>query len=115
MDDDVPEAEKERRFQALEQLQASILEELNRAYLGRTVEVLVEGRHRERWKGRTRSNRLVFFESEHDLRGRLVPVEIEWCGPWSLVGRIASQPGGNVRPRLTETERYSKSPTIHAL
>ncbi|HSB89379.1 MAG TPA: tRNA (N6-isopentenyl adenosine(37)-C2)-methylthiotransferase MiaB [Anaerolineales bacterium] len=86
MDDDVPQEEKDRRFRALEDLQASILDDLNRAYMGRSVEVLVEERHRERWKGRTRTNRLVFFESAEDVRGRLLPVRVDWAGPWSLVG-----------------------------
>ncbi len=86
MEDDVPAEEKDRRFRALEDLQSSILEDLNRGYVGRSVDVLVEERHRKRWKGRTRTNRLVFFESDDDLRGRLVPVHIHWTGPWSLVG-----------------------------
>ena len=92
MVDDVPVEEKDRRFRALEALQTSILEDLNRAYLARTVEVLVEGRHRSRWKGRTRTNRLVFFESDLDLRGRTVPVCIDWSGPWSLVGTAIEAP-----------------------
>src|SRR4030067_789310 len=83
---DVPAEEKDRRYRALEALQASILKDLNRAYVGRTVDVLVEERHRTRWKGRTRTNRLVFFESDDDLRGRLAPVRVDWSGPWSLVG-----------------------------
>jgi len=86
MTDDIPAEEKDRRFRALEGLQTSILDDLNRAYVGRTVEVLVEERHRTRWKGRTRTNRLVFFESDDDLRGRLAPVRVDWSGPWSLVG-----------------------------
>jgi tRNA-2-methylthio-N6-dimethylallyladenosine synthase len=92
MVDDIPAEEKDRRFRALEALQTSILEDLNRTYLARTVEVLVEGRHRSRWKGRTRTNRLVFFESEADLRGRTVPVRIDWSGPWSLVGTPVGAP-----------------------
>jgi hypothetical protein len=46
----------------------------------------VEEQHRGRWKGRTRTNRLVFFESPEECRGRRVPVRIEWAGPWSLIG-----------------------------
>jgi tRNA-2-methylthio-N6-dimethylallyladenosine synthase len=86
MDDDVPQEEKDRRFRALEDLQASILDDLNRAYVGTSADVLVEERHRERWKGRTRTNRLVFFESGEDVRGRVLPVRVDWAGPWSLVG-----------------------------
>jgi tRNA-2-methylthio-N6-dimethylallyladenosine synthase len=90
MVDDVAEEEKDQRFRTLETLQSSILEDLNAGYVGHTVEVLVEGRHKSRWKGRTPTNRLVFFESDEDLRGRLVPVAIEWSGPWSLVGTTGS-------------------------
>lgn len=90
MTDDVSDDEKMRRFRALEALQAHLASEINSAYQGRTIEVLVEGRHGARWKGRTRTNKLVFFESAEDLLGRLVPVQIEWAGPWSLVGRARS-------------------------
>jgi len=87
MTNDVGDDEKMRRFRALEELQAQIASEINAEYRGTTVEVLVEGRHGARWKGRTRTNKLVFIESPDDLRGQLVPVQIEWAGPWSLVGR----------------------------
>jgi tRNA-2-methylthio-N6-dimethylallyladenosine synthase len=86
MDDDVPEDEKLRRFRVLEDLQARIAAEINQGLLGQTVEVLVEEQHRGRWKGRTRTNKLVFFEAPGDLRGQCLPVHIEWTGPWSLIG-----------------------------
>jgi tRNA-2-methylthio-N6-dimethylallyladenosine synthase len=90
MPNDVEETEKMRRFRALEELQAQVAAEINAGYRGRTVEVLIEARHGARWKGRTRTNKLVFLDSSEDLRGQLVPVEIEWTGPWSLVGRPAT-------------------------
>jgi tRNA-2-methylthio-N6-dimethylallyladenosine synthase len=86
MPDDVPEEEKMRRFRALEDLQSRLADEINAGYQDRTVEVLVEVKHRGRWKGRTRTNKLVFFESDDDLRGKLVAVRIEWTGPWSMRG-----------------------------
>jgi tRNA-2-methylthio-N6-dimethylallyladenosine synthase len=89
MSNDVPEAEKLRRFRRLEELQSNIVEEINRSLLGQTVDVLVEDQQRGRWKGRTRTNRLVFFESPLDWRGQRVPVRIEWAGPWSLIGALA--------------------------
>jgi tRNA-2-methylthio-N6-dimethylallyladenosine synthase len=107
MPDDVPEEEKDRRFRALEKLQTEVAAEINARLVGQTVEVLVETRHpaasagnrnggrrglRHRWKGRTRTNKLVFLDSMEDLRGRLVPVQIEWAGPWSLVGVPAAVP-----------------------
>jgi tRNA-2-methylthio-N6-dimethylallyladenosine synthase len=93
MNDDVPEAEKMARFRALEDLQSSIAAEINAHTLGRDVEVLVEGKHKGRWKGRARTNKLVFFESVDDapLAGRLVNVRITRTGPWSLLGHPAAE------------------------
>jgi len=84
--DDVPPEEKERRRKALDDLQARIAAEINARLLGRTVEVLVEGRKKGRWWGRTRTDKLVFFEDEQDRLGQLVEVRITWTGPWSLIG-----------------------------
>jgi tRNA-2-methylthio-N6-dimethylallyladenosine synthase len=84
MADDVPPEEKMRRFRALEELQAEIAGEINSQYLGRQVQVLVEEKQRGKWKGRTRTNKLVFFEAHGDWRGRLVTAEITWAGPWSM-------------------------------
>ncbi len=86
MPDDVPAAEKMRRFRLLEDLQARIATEINARFQDQIVEVLVEEKHRGRWKGRTRTNKLVFFEAPGDLRGRLVQVRIQWTGPWSMRG-----------------------------
>jgi tRNA-2-methylthio-N6-dimethylallyladenosine synthase len=81
------------RFRALEDLQSSIAAEINAHTLGRDVEVLVEGKHKGRWKGRARTNKLVFFESVDDapLAGRLVNVRITRTGPWSLLGHPAAE------------------------
>ncbi len=70
MVDDVSEEEKDRRFRTLENLQTGIAAEINAGHAGRTVEVLVEGRSQGRWKGRTRTNKLVFFEDPRDWRAR---------------------------------------------
>ena len=88
MDDDVPEDEKIRRHQALETLQEEICTQINREYLGQTVEILVESEHKGKWRGRTRQNKLVFIESSLPLRGRLVEGQITWTGPWSMQGRF---------------------------
>jgi tRNA-2-methylthio-N6-dimethylallyladenosine synthase len=82
--DDVPEEEKWRRYRLLEELQEGIATDINASYLGKTVEVLFEDRVRGRWRGRTPTNKLVFLESDEDLRGRLLPVQITWTGPWSM-------------------------------
>jgi tRNA-2-methylthio-N6-dimethylallyladenosine synthase len=87
MQDDISAAEKMRRFRALEELQAKIADRINARYVGNTEEVLVEEKHDSRWKGRTRTNKLVFFESEAEIRGELVKVKLEWAGPWSMIGK----------------------------
>lgn len=93
--DDVPAAEKERRRRALDELQASIATQLNQRLVGQEVEVLVEARDGARWRGRTRGDKLVFFESSRPLLGQVVRVVITWAGPWSLIGRLSmdGEPG----------------------
>ena len=86
MTDDVPAVEKKRRLQEVEELQTAIATRKNSRLVGTTVEVLVEKREKGKWSGRTRSNRLVFFESDSELTGQLVNVTVERSGPWSLQG-----------------------------
>lgn len=88
LSDDVPLQEKEGRRRALEELQAKIAEEINQALVGETLEILVEERQKGKWKGRTRTNKLVFFPDDNDWRGKLAPVQIRWAGPWSMQGRL---------------------------
>ncbi len=89
MVDDVPDEEKMRRFRALEQLQERVAAEINRRCLGRTVEVLIESNHKGKWRGRTRTNKLVFFEDPADWCGQVADVNITWTGPWSMQGTLA--------------------------
>ncbi len=156
MADDVPPAEKKRRWDALDALQAEIVGAINHERLGEVVEVLVEERHRTtrgaagegslaspdaeerqtearhdgafagaegsapvipllaavpaagggtgtptvgthaasappawRWRGRTRTNKLVFFSApDAEWRGRLARVRITGAGPWSMIGEL---------------------------
>ncbi len=84
--DDVPREEKRRRHRAIEQLQERIARERNARYLGQTVEILVDGMARGRWRGRTRGNTLVFFEAPGNWKGRFVRVRITETSPWYLLG-----------------------------
>lgn len=88
MEDDVPDAEKRRRFHLIEDLQKKISEEKMKKYLGETVEVLVEGTRKGRWRGRNPQGKLVFFDAPEDLYGQLVEVRVTWTGPWSLSGEL---------------------------
>lgn len=90
LEDDVPEEEKMRRFRMLETLQEEIATEINAQLLGKTVLVLFEGQKRGRWRGRTPTNKLVFVDSPESLLGQERDVQIEWTGPWSLIGSLVA-------------------------
>ena len=64
MPDDVQPEEKKRRWEALDKLQAEVVGEINRRLVGATVEVLVEDPYKGKWRGRTRTNKLVFFQDQ---------------------------------------------------
>jgi len=89
MEDDVPEQEKERRRLMIDELVDTILTRKNTQWLNEEVEVLVESRHKGKWRGRTPHNRLVFFASEEDLQGALVDVKIIFTSPYSMQGELA--------------------------
>ncbi len=101
--DDVPPDVKRRRLNELLELQEAIGLERNRAWLGRTVEVLVDGTSAARSHdhdaphdgpagptvtGRTREHKLVHLpapsERSGDLVGQLVEARVEHAGPYSL-------------------------------
>jgi len=90
LEDNVPETEKWRRFRALERLQEAIVREIHATYLHTTVEVLFEDKVKKRWRGRTPTNKLVFVETETNLRGMVLPVKIIRTGPWSMLGELVS-------------------------
>lgn len=102
-EDDVPLVEKKRRLQAVEELQTRIALEINQQYLDNIEEVLVEEENDahglKRWRGRNRSNKLVFFpqpeatasQNIQDIQpGSLVNVRVERVTPWSLQGCIVA-------------------------
>ena len=88
--DDVPPAEKKERLSRVEQLQERIATEINSQLMGKTVEVLVESRQKGKWQGRTRSGKLVFFNSKNDYLGKLAKIKVEKTSPWSLQGTVES-------------------------
>jgi predicted glycoside hydrolase/deacetylase ChbG (UPF0249 family) len=98
LDDDVPPAEKERRRRAVDALQERIVGEINAGLLGQTVEILVEERHKGKWRGRTRTNKLVFFDvDEQDWSGRLAWVRITHTGRCCSRRIARSGAAGSVR------------------
>jgi tRNA-2-methylthio-N6-dimethylallyladenosine synthase len=118
--DDVPADVKRRRLNGLLALQEPIGHERNRAWLGRTVEVLVDTivpprshdhdeeepdaeplRHRAaeaagqgsdavHLSGRTRQNKLVHLTGPASWLGHLVDARIEHAGPYALRGEAVA-------------------------
>jgi len=88
LEDDVPAQEKDQRRRLIEELQHRIATAINHELLKSTAEILVDGKRKGRWRGRTHTNKLVFFEDERDWRGNLAHVEITWAGPWSMQGKL---------------------------
>jgi tRNA-2-methylthio-N6-dimethylallyladenosine synthase len=90
MIDDVTAKEKMRRFRVLEELQERIVGDINARLLGSEQEVLFEDQVKGRWRGRTRTNKLVFVESLESLAGQLRNVHITWTGPWSMQATLVT-------------------------
>jgi tRNA-2-methylthio-N6-dimethylallyladenosine synthase len=98
LEDDVPRAEKKRRLQALLELQEGIGLDVNRSWVGRTTEVLVDQQRppsshagngsSPRLAGRNRNNKLVHFDGPVSLNGSLVSVRVEHAGPYALAGSL---------------------------
>jgi len=97
--DDVPEAVKKRRNHELLALQTAISLADNRRWIGRTVEVLVEGPSRattrragwdgiDQLTGRTACDRIVVFAGTERLVGRLVRIVVDDASAVTLFGRV---------------------------
>ena len=91
MENQIPEDVKHERFNRVLSKVNEIVGEINQSYIGRTVEVLVEGKSKtddNRFMGRTRQNKLVNFDAKSkDLIGKLINVEITSATGFSLIGK----------------------------
>src|SRR5262245_39870862 len=90
--DSIPEEVKTQRFLRLQELQDRIQRRRYERYLGRTVEVLVEGtssRSTSDYTGHTRCNKVVNFPAAAEALGKLVTVKITGVKSHSLYGEMA--------------------------
>jgi len=88
-EDTVPAATKRSRLIELQELQRDIQRRKNDAWVGETVEVLVDGFSKmspDDVSGRTSSNHIVNFGGSGELMGRLVDVDITRAAARSLYG-----------------------------
>ena len=88
LEDDVPLKEKKARLNRVEALQEKVQSAINSRLMGKAVEILVEGKNKGKWYGRTRTDKLVFFQSEKNHLGQLIHVKIDKTSAWSLQGII---------------------------
>ena len=88
--DTVSEAEKGERLQELIEIQSAISLEMNRAYMGREVEVLVEGpaKRAGQRSGKTDTYKTVVFEGDASAN-TFVNVLVSRCTQKTLIGEIA--------------------------
>jgi tRNA-2-methylthio-N6-dimethylallyladenosine synthase len=91
--DKVEEKVKQDRLSILQEKQKGVTLQKNQELEGRVEEVLVEGRSKQSAQdvtGRTRSNKIVNFEGDISLVGKLVHVRITKAYAHSLRGDITS-------------------------
>jgi tRNA-2-methylthio-N6-dimethylallyladenosine synthase len=103
--DDVPEETKRRRNHELLELQTTISEEDNQAFLGSEVRILVEGLSKSARKqesetdlvqltGRTNCDRITVFEGHRRLIGQFLPVTIFDANAFTLFGTVVTRHAG---------------------
>lgn len=93
MNDVLDEDEKHENFEKLIEMQNEISRRINDTYLGKTVEVLVDGPSKnnpKRLTGRTRTGKIVNFNGKNINPGELVYVKITEVFSWSLNGELVS-------------------------
>lgn len=91
MPDPVPKAEKQRRFDALLQLQNAISEEKHARYIGKTIRVLVDGvsgDSRYPLIARTNGGRLVHLIGDKEKIGSFNNARITDSSTWALFGEL---------------------------
>ena len=91
MPNQIPEEIKHKRFNRLKELVESQIEENNQKYVGTTQKVLVEGESKnnaEMLTGRTDSNKVVIFEGDKSLIGKVIELKIVSEHMWYLKGKV---------------------------
>ena len=91
MENQIPEEIKHKRFDRLKALYEEQIEENNKAYIETVQDILVEGYSKTNSNfltGRTDSNKVVIFEGDSSLIGKVVPVKIVSEHLWYLRGEV---------------------------
>lgn len=91
MDGQIPADVKNYRLNKVNDLQKEIAYSINEKLVGRTYEVLVDGKapKGDLLQGRTVTDKVVLFTGTPELKGRFVTVKITSADSWSLKGNLA--------------------------
>jgi len=93
--DDVLDDEKTKRIVYLNQLQKQITIEINRSYIGKIEEVLIEEEQTSKsdkdFQGRTDTNKLVIIPAGNYRRGDFVQIKITGSSTHALKGKIVDE------------------------
>ena len=91
MENQVEEGTKHKRFDRLKTMVERQIEANNQKYIGTSQDVLVEGKSKNNAKmltGRTDSNKVVIFEGQDNLIGKMVKLQITSEHMWYLKGKL---------------------------
>ncbi len=86
--DNVTSAEKERRYKVLTEILKKTALKKNGKYVGKEVEVLVEGYKNKFLFGKTRNCKTVKFKGDKKLVGKFLKLKITSVNPFSLEGKL---------------------------
>jgi len=104
LEDDVPEPVKKKRHQILLDIQAEVSLAQNRSFMGKKVEILVQGPSKNNpnfFTGRTKTNQIVHFPANKSTLGKFVNVIIQDATALTLRGTLVS----SARPSLIGQEK----------
>jgi tRNA-2-methylthio-N6-dimethylallyladenosine synthase len=82
----LPVAAKRERIKKLIEVQSEITKQIGRRYLGKVYEVLIDGKNKNFYTGRTDCGKVVNVKSETDITGRFCEVLINDCKSSVLYG-----------------------------
>ena len=87
IEDDIPVQIKRQRLNIVNDLQDKIQKDLNSKYFNNQYEVLIEGKNKDKFYGRTEGDKLVYVENLNDeFLGEMLNTQIIDYSPYSLIG-----------------------------
>lgn len=92
MENQIPDEIKHERFERLVEVVNRRAADINNGYIGNIYEVLIEGTSKNNpdvLTGRTRSGKIVNFEGNNQLIGKMADVKITKANSFSLFGEMA--------------------------